>query len=118
MLLCLLAATTAFADDALTLPAPQPYALLQLWVTAYDMDQDPQADPASYGDPEDDIGVKVRRARLGFEGSADRLRYGLVFGTSSPYDAVAGTGVSGKGGLGAWFLPQYLREQSQTIMTK
>jgi 1-pyrroline-5-carboxylate dehydrogenase len=37
---------------------------------------------------------------------------------AQPFCGWKGTGVSGKGGLGAWFLPQYLREQSQTIMTK
>jgi len=35
-----------------------------------------------------------------------------------PFCGWKGTGVSGKGGLGTWFLPQYLREQSHTIMTK
>jgi len=37
---------------------------------------------------------------------------------AQPFCGWKGTGVSGKGGLGAWFLPQYLREQSHTIMTK
>jgi 1-pyrroline-5-carboxylate dehydrogenase len=37
---------------------------------------------------------------------------------SQPFCGWKGTGVSGKGGLGSWFLPQYLREQSHTIMTK
>ncbi|PDQ22582.1 aldehyde dehydrogenase [Mesorhizobium sanjuanii] len=37
---------------------------------------------------------------------------------AQPFCGWKGTGVSGKGGLGTWFLPQYLREQSQTIMTK
>lgn len=37
---------------------------------------------------------------------------------AQPFCGWKGTGVSGKGGLGSWFLPQYLREQSQTIMTK
>ncbi len=36
---------------------------------------------------------------------------------AQPFCGWKGTGVSGKGGLGAWFLPQYLREQSHTIMT-
>ncbi|MGX5832420.1 aldehyde dehydrogenase family protein [Mesorhizobium sp. 43Arga] len=37
---------------------------------------------------------------------------------AQPFCGWKGTGVSGKGGLGSWFLPQYLREQSRTIMTK
>lgn len=37
---------------------------------------------------------------------------------AQPFCGWKGTGVSGKGGLGAWFLPQYLREQSHTIMTR
>ncbi|WP_102960512.1 aldehyde dehydrogenase family protein [Mangrovicella endophytica] len=37
---------------------------------------------------------------------------------AQPFCGWKGTGVSGKGGLGPWFLPQYLREQSHTIMTK
>ncbi|UPK05813.1 aldehyde dehydrogenase family protein [Bradyrhizobium sp. 170] len=36
---------------------------------------------------------------------------------AQPFCGWKGTGVSGKGGLGAWFLPQYMREQSHTIMT-
>jgi 1-pyrroline-5-carboxylate dehydrogenase len=35
---------------------------------------------------------------------------------AQPFCGWKGTGVSGKGGLGAWFLPQFMREQSQTIM--
>jgi hypothetical protein len=40
----------------------------------------------------------VRRARLGFEGENERLRYGLVVGTSSPYDAVAASASSSPSG--------------------
>jgi 1-pyrroline-5-carboxylate dehydrogenase len=36
---------------------------------------------------------------------------------AQPFCGWKGTGVSGKGGLGAWFLPQFMREQSHTIMT-
>ena len=35
---------------------------------------------------------------------------------AQPFCGWKGTGVSGKGGLGSWFLPQYLREQSQTVV--
>lgn len=87
-LLALLVPLAASAGEAVTVPSPEPYVLLQAWLTAYDMDEDPQADPAGYGDPEDDIGVKIRRARLGFEGENARLAYGVVVGISSPYDAV------------------------------
>lgn len=93
----LMLAAPAFAGDNMKLPDPEPYALLQVWGTAFDMDEDPQADPASYGDPEDDIGFKVRRARVGFEGENDRLRYGLVVGTSTPFDAVSAQGSSSSG---------------------
>ncbi|ESX18026.1 aldehyde dehydrogenase [Mesorhizobium sp. LSHC440B00] len=37
---------------------------------------------------------------------------------AQPFSGWKGTGVSGKGGLGPYFLPQFLREQSQTIMTQ
>lgn len=37
---------------------------------------------------------------------------------AQPFCGWKGTGVSGKGGLGNWFLPQFMREQSHTIMTK
>ena len=37
---------------------------------------------------------------------------------AQPFCGWKGTGVSGKGGLGAYFLPQFLREQSQTVMTR
>lgn len=93
-----LAGDPAVAENKFKLPAPEPYALLQVWATAYDMDEDPQADPASYGDPEDDMGFKVRRARVGFEGDNDRLRYGVVVGTSAPFDAVSAQGSSSAGG--------------------
>ncbi|MGI6856684.1 aldehyde dehydrogenase family protein [Mesorhizobium sp. 1B3] len=37
---------------------------------------------------------------------------------AQPFCGWKGTGVSGKGGLGTYFLPQFMREQSHTIMTK
>ena len=69
-------------------PMPRPTALLQVWVTAYDMDESTQADPASYGDPEDDIGAKIRRARVGVEGEGEHLRYEISVGVGAPYDAL------------------------------
>ncbi len=64
----------------------RPVGLLQVWGTAYDMDQDPVADATGYGDPEDDTGFKLKRARLGLEGEADGLDWALVFGVTAPYD--------------------------------
>ncbi|MGV1794740.1 aldehyde dehydrogenase family protein [Rhizobium sp. A37_96] len=37
---------------------------------------------------------------------------------AQPFCGWKGTGVSGKGGLGPYYLPQFMREQSHTIMTK
>ncbi len=37
---------------------------------------------------------------------------------AQPFCGWKGTGVSGKGGLGVYFVPQFMREQSHTIMTK
>lgn len=70
-------------------PAPVPTALVQAWVTAYDMDEEPQADPASYGDPEDDPGLKLRRARLGLVGESDVLMYEVTVGVASAFDALS-----------------------------
>ena len=69
-------------------PTFQPVALVQLWATAWDQDLDPQADPAGYGDPEDDPGFKIRRARLGGKGSLGYgFDYEMVIDAGSPYDA-------------------------------
>src|SRR5512137_2715001 len=80
---------TARADE----PSFTPVALVQVWGTAWDQDLDAQADPAGYGDPEDDPGFRIRRARLGGTGEiGSGLWYAVVFGVSSPYDAwTAGT---------------------------
>jgi hypothetical protein len=83
----LLLTLTAFADGP-ELPAPRPTALVQSWITLMDQDTNPVADPGGYGDPEDDPGFKIRRARLGFEGSDDHLVYGVTLGVSSPFDGV------------------------------
>jgi acyl-CoA reductase-like NAD-dependent aldehyde dehydrogenase len=37
---------------------------------------------------------------------------------AQPFCGWKGTGVSGKGGLGAYFLPQFMREQSRTVMAR
>lgn len=70
------------------LPAPKFVGRVQAWATLYDQDQDPVADPASYGDPEDDPGLKLRRARVGVRGADHHLRYLVVVGVESPYDLV------------------------------
>ena len=62
---------------------------MQAWITVYDMDESTQADPASYGDPEDDPGMKLRRARLGLEGESDVLQYEVSVGISAAYDALS-----------------------------
>lgn len=68
-------------------PRVSPTALFQIWGTAYDQDLDPQADPAGYGDPEDDPGFKIRRARIGLAGDlAPELAFEVLFGAESPYD--------------------------------
>ncbi|RME22793.1 MAG: hypothetical protein D6798_14985 [Deltaproteobacteria bacterium] len=79
----------ADADANSPLPPPRPTALVQVWGTVYDMDEQPQADPASYGDPEDDTGVKIRRARIGLEGDGDTVRYVVTVGASPAYDALS-----------------------------
>ncbi len=70
--------------DGLTL---RPVGLLQLWGTVYDFDENAQADATGYGDPEDDPGVKVKRARLGVRADWGELRLGLVGGAGARYDA-------------------------------
>lgn len=88
----LVSASTAQAEPP---PAPPgggaglvPLGLLQLWGTAYDMDADPQQDATGYGDPEDDAGVKLKRAWLGVAWRADGLDAELVAGVSAPFDGL------------------------------
>lgn len=81
----------AAADEGKSpLPDPKPVALLQVWGTAFDQDMDPTADPISYGDPEDDPGFKIRRARIGFEGEGEAIRYAMVVGVGANYDQLDG----------------------------
>ncbi len=91
-----IAASQALAEEcegnegecACNKPSFEPVALVQLWATAWDQDLDPQADPAGYGDPEDDPGFKIRRARLGAHGSLGYgFTYEVVLNAGSPYDA-------------------------------
>ena len=61
---------------------------MQIWVTAWDMDEDPEADPATYGDPEDDVGFKLRRVRIGLVGRRSIVDYVVTIGTETEYDAL------------------------------
>ena len=67
----------------------EPTALLQLWLTAYDMDADEQADASGYGDPEDDEGLKVKRFKVGLGGEVKKWRYRLAVASNAPYDGLA-----------------------------
>lgn len=98
MLLSLLLSTSAHAAEL------EPYAMGQMWVTLYDMDEAAQADPAGYGDPEDDPGFKLRRARLGMvrpaefgATPAERLGVSMILGMSAGSDPIpfAATGQLG-----------------------
>ncbi len=64
----------------------RPVALVQVWGTAWDMDEDPVADATGYGDPEDDVGFKFKRVRLGLEGREKGLDWAMVVGLTAPYD--------------------------------
>ncbi|HJN73302.1 MAG TPA: porin [Myxococcota bacterium] len=90
MLLLLLSS----ADAAET----RPTVLAQVWATAYDQDETAQSDPAGYGDPEDDPGFKVRRARVGMDVVDDsgKLSAGVTVGYSAGSDAI----VAYEGGVG------------------
>lgn len=66
-----------------------PYVQLQTWLTAYDQDRDPQADPGGYGDPELDIGFIVPRARIGVRGGWRFVEFNLGIGHSTPYDSLS-----------------------------
>jgi len=74
--------------DGSSIPAPTPTGLIQPWFTLWDQDVDPISDPAGYGDPEDDFGFKLRRARIGLVAKEDRVKYDITFGFSSGFDAV------------------------------
>src|SRR5690606_31850972 len=85
--LYLVALASVFATPALAGDTEiTPYGLLKVWGTLYDQDESPRADPAGYGDPEDDPGVKLRRARVGMYGRHRWLDWGVTVGMSSPAD--------------------------------
>ncbi len=83
----LLLSMAAFADETPPVVDVDPVALLQLWGTAYDMDENVQADSTGYGDPEDDPGVKVKRARLGLRAQSGAFTARLAGGAGASYDA-------------------------------
>jgi len=87
MLSVLFLGANAQAADGL-LPELQPGLLVQTTATLFDQDNKGVADPGGYGDPEDDVGFKLRRLRLGFVGENDRVKYGVQVGMSTPFDAV------------------------------
>jgi len=80
---------SALAKDE---PILTPLIQLQLWGTVMDQDENPQADPAGYGDPEADPGFSVQRARIGFEGQQGKLDFLIEGGIGAPYDAVVALG--------------------------
>lgn len=69
---------------------------VQLWTTVYDQDVNPLADPATYGDPEADVGFSLRRGRFGFDGyvpmgkrgGKSQIDYALAVGVGATYDAL------------------------------
>ncbi len=67
----------------------EPTMLTQVWTTVFDQDVDEQADSASWGDPEDDPGFKIRRARIGFVGEDGDFSYGVLVGMSSGFDSIS-----------------------------
>ena len=88
LLLALTAPAQAFKVPADSEGHLTPYLRAQVWGTAYDQDENEQADPAGYGDPEDDVGFKLRRLRFGFTGDFDDFVFESTLGMSAPYDGV------------------------------
>jgi hypothetical protein len=82
------------ATDAPPQPATPmvPVLQLQTWFTVFDQDETPQADPGGYGDPEDDTGFAIRRARFGFRGAFRGVDYSIRVGAGKPYDAISNPG--------------------------
>ncbi len=78
-------------------PTLEAHALLQTWLTAWDQDEDPQADPVSYGDPEHDVGFTLQRARFGLGGFLPSpaslehvtLSWDITAGTDAPFDGLS-----------------------------
>lgn len=72
-----------------------------------------------YTDDEDELKMFLERAEAGvlYANRASGATTGAWPG-AQPFCGWKGTGLSGKGGLGPYYLPQFMREQSHTIMTK
>jgi len=77
--------------DVQSRPVPWvvPNAQIQTWFTAFDQDEDPQADPGGYGDPEHDVGFNIPRARFGIAGGWKVVDFAVRFGSTRPYDSVS-----------------------------
>lgn len=77
-------------DDIRPSPVPWvvPNAQIQTWFTAFDQDEDAQADPGGYGDPEHDVGFNIPRVRFGVAGGWKLVDFAVRFGTTRPYDGV------------------------------
>ena len=65
-----------------------PTAQLQVWSTIWDQDEDPTADPAAYGDPENDPGFSIRRGRIGMTARYGNIEGLFQMGVGAPYDAL------------------------------
>lgn len=98
---------------------------LQVWTTVWDQDVDPQADPATYGDPEADPGFSIHRGRLGFDGyvpMGDRkgkhqVDYALSVGIAAPDDVLSTqeTDVQLVDGFARWAMPYGLGVSSVAL---
>ncbi|MGC6492386.1 MAG: porin [Myxococcota bacterium] len=71
-----------------TAPWVSPTLQLQSWFTAWDQDENPQADAGGYGDPEHDTGFTIPRARIGLGGAYKMVSFRLLAGTSRAVDAL------------------------------
>jgi hypothetical protein len=103
------------------------WAQLQVWATLLDQDVDPQADPATYGDPEADAGFSIRRGRIGIDGylpMGDRfgdqqVDYAFAVGYGAPADALTAIGseptIQLVDAFGRWALPTGLGVTSASI---
>lgn len=102
-------------DDERTDGMTHLWAQVQVWATIWDQDVDPQADPATYGDPEADPGFSLNRARFGMDGfvpmhdlgGRHQVDYAIALGLAAPYDVLstADTDVQLVDGFGRWALP-------------
>lgn len=107
-------------DDARAHGVLDVWGQLQVWTTIVDQDVDPQADPATYGDPEADPGFTLRRARIGIDGylpmkafpGRSQVDYAFALGVGAPYDVPSAIGGAADAStveivdaFGRWALP-------------